>query len=142
MVFKKLLSGKKKLLYSDLSILSDSSDVLVKQLWLDKIRSYFCALGYKQHLAESSPGDCDSCEWRIDEGFMRKILRDHLEPNLHQLVRSDLSICAILKSLERRFGSFNRRWSSACLTTYTTLSSRMDEFDHHRNPIYFNLLMA
>ena len=141
MVFKKLLSGKKKLRYSDLSVLAGSSDVLVKQLWIEKMRNYFVFLGYKQHLEATA--NSDSYEWRIDEGFMRKILKDHLEPNLHHFVRSDSSICEIFKSLERQLvGSLSRRWSSACLTTYTTLSSRMDEFDHHLNPIYFNLLMA
>ena len=143
MVFKKLLSGKKKLLYSDLTILSESSDALVKQLWIEKMRSYFVALGYKQHL-DGRPPMGDLYEWQIDEGFMRKILRDHLEPTYHTLIRCDSSISEIFKSLERRLvGSLCRRWSSNCLTTYSTLSSRMDiEFDHHSNPVYFNLMLA
>lgn len=143
MVFKKLLSGKKKLLYSDLTILNDSSDAIE---WFEKMKNYFIILGYKDHL-EKGKKDQNTTEWKIDEKFMLKILKDHLKLGYHKYVESDLSIYNIMKNLEHQLiekNSFhNSKLDTTYLYDYNSFYLRSDhELIYNFDKVYFNLLVA
>lgn len=140
MVFKKLLSTKKKLLYSDLTVLKCSSEA---RIWLENMRNYFIILGYKQHLinGRNNSQKCSE-EWKVDEEFMKKILKDHLHLSYHKYIADDSSVFDILKELQNRLepkiDSSLSRYSNDDYISY----SRLDhELSYHLNKIYFNILI-
>lgn len=139
MVFKKFLSTKKKLLYSDLTILNNSKDA---SIWIEQMRNYFIMIGYKEHF-ENKNQSTNQNEWKIDEEFMKKIMKDHLKLNYHKYLRSDLSIYEIFKELEydlvtKPLELLYKKYNPNEYHNYIYYSRFDNEFGFNLNKIYFN----
>lgn len=143
-----MFTNKKKLLYSDLSILNNSSDTLE---WIEKMKNYFISLGYKEHFESGNESkeqrNSNDKNWKIDEQFMREIMRNHLNARYHKYIRSGSSIDDILKNLEfhlvgRTLAELTTSLSTKRYSHYPLDYTRGEsEFNHHLNTIYYNALI-